>query len=127
MPDPSLLEFFDNPHPSRPYLIVHQANEFTSVCPMTAQPDFGVIVIRYVADASCVELKGLKLYLQSYRNDGIFYEDVTNRILNDLVSGCSPRWMQIESRWTVRGGLHTIVYAEHGDPPPNLSQTHAAS
>ncbi len=116
MADAALLEFFENQHPARNYLIVHTATEFTSVCPMTGQPDFATMIVRYVADKKCVELKSLKLYFQSYRSDGIFYEDITNRILDELVSGCSPHWMQVESRWTVRGGIHTVVYAEHGRP-----------
>jgi 7-cyano-7-deazaguanine reductase len=78
-----LLETFDNSFPKRNYIIVHKANEFTSVCPKTGQPDFGVITISYIADKKCVELKSLKYYLQSYRNEGIFYENVTNRILED--------------------------------------------
>jgi 7-cyano-7-deazaguanine reductase len=81
-----LLEIFDNSFPKRNYLIVHKANEFTSVCPKTGQPDFGVITISYIADKKCVELKSLKYYLQSFRNEGIFYENVINRILEDLES-----------------------------------------
>lgn len=109
-----LLQLFDNPHPDRDYLIEHHAHEFTSLCPETGQPDFGSFVIRYEAGASCVELKSLKLYLQSYRNDGIFYEDVTNRILADLVDRMKPRWIEVKSTWTVRGGIHSVITAEHG-------------
>src|SRR6187551_894003 len=98
-----LLEVFDNSFPDRDYFIVHKANEFTSVCPKTGQPDFGIVTIRYVADQKCLELKSLKLYLQSYRNRGIFYEAVTNEILEHLVRDCAPRWMEIETRWSVRG------------------------
>lgn len=116
MPTPSLLEVFPNPHPDRNYLIVHTAREFTSLCPVTAQPDHAVIVLRIVADRSCIELRSLKKYFQSFRNDGIFYEDVTNRILNDLVECCQPRWMEIESRWSLRGGIETTVTATFGDP-----------
>jgi 7-cyano-7-deazaguanine reductase len=115
MSDESLLESFDNPHPDRDYQIEHRATEFTSLCPVTGQPDFGQITVRYVAGESCVELRSLKLFLQSFRNDGIYYEDVTNRILNDLVKCCDPRWMQVTTKWTVRGGLQTTVVAEHGD------------
>jgi len=93
-------------------------HEFTSLCPKTGQPDFGTLAIRYVAGPSCIELKSLKLYLQSYRSEGIFYEDVTNRILNDLVACCKPRWMVVESTWTVRGGIHSVIRAQHGQPPP---------
>lgn len=117
MSDRSLLEVFDNPHPSRDYLIEHQVHEFTSLCPVTGQPDFGRFEIRYVANTTCVELKSLKMYLQSYRSDGIFYEDVTNAILNDLVQTTEPRWMMVRSTWTVRGGIHTVVTVEHGDRP----------
>jgi len=108
------LETFPNPHPTRDYLIEHHVNEFTSVCPKTGQPDFGTMVIRYVAGPNCVELKSLKLYLQSFRNRGIFYEDVTNVILNDLVACLRPKWMQVQTTWSVRGGIHSVVTAEHG-------------
>ncbi|HDZ21983.1 hypothetical protein LCGC14_0418820 [marine sediment metagenome] len=107
------LETFDNPHPQRDYTITHVAPEFTSVCPKTGQPDFGTITIDYVADAACIELKSLKLYLQSYRNEGVFYEDIVNRILNDLVAAASPRRMTVTGEFTPRGGMHSIVRAEH--------------
>ena len=107
------LETFDNPHPQRDYTITHVAPEFTSVCPKTGQPDFGTITIEYVADAACVELKSLKLYLQSYRNEGVFYEDVVNRILDDLVAAASPRRMTVTGEFTPRGGMHSIVRAEY--------------
>jgi 7-cyano-7-deazaguanine reductase len=115
--DRSTLETFPNPHPDRAYIIVHKVHEFTSLCPKTGQPDFARITIRYVAGSTCIELKSLKLYLQSYRNEGIFYEDVTNRILNDLVACCAPVWMQVRTRWTTRGGIHSIITAEHGNRP----------
>jgi 7-cyano-7-deazaguanine reductase len=108
-----LLEVFDNSFPDREYLITHHANEFTSVCPKTGQPDFGKITISYVADKKCVELKSLKYYLQSFRNEGIFYENVINRILDDLVKVTNPRWMEIKGEFTVRGGIYTIVTAEY--------------
>ena len=117
MPDRTLLETFDNPHPGRAYLITHHAHEFTSLCPKTGQPDFGTLRLRYVADATCVELKSLKLYLQSFRNEGIFYEDVTNVILDDLARCCQPRWMEVETTWTVRGGLHSVITAQQGRRP----------
>ncbi|MFW6133518.1 MAG: preQ(1) synthase [Planctomycetota bacterium] len=107
------LEIFDNPHPQRDYVIRHVAPEFTSVCPRTRQPDFGTIEIEYVADALCVELKSLKLYLQGYRNEGVFYEDVVNRILDDLVAACRPRRMTVTGRFTPRGGMHSVVKAEY--------------
>jgi 7-cyano-7-deazaguanine reductase len=109
----ALLETFDNPHPGRDYTIRHVAPEFTSVCPKTGQPDFGTITIDYVPDAKCVELKSLKFYLQGYRNEGVFYEDVVNRILDDLVAALAPRRMTITGEFTPRGGMHSIVTAEH--------------
>ncbi|HNQ23216.1 MAG TPA: preQ(1) synthase [Phycisphaerae bacterium] len=117
---PTVLETFDNPHPGRGYLIEHFVHEFTSLCPRTGQPDFGTVAIRYVAAAVCIELRSLKLYLQGFRDRGIFYEDVTNVILSDLVGACAPRWMQIRTTWTVRGGIHSVITAEHGARPAAL-------
>lgn len=117
MTDRPILETFPNPHPTRPYLIEHEVHEFTTLCPVTGQPDFATISIRYVATAACVELKSLKLYLQSYRSDGIFYEDATNVILQDLVQACQPKWMMVRSRWSVRGGIHSVITVEHGEAP----------
>lgn len=108
------IETFDNPHPNRDYVIRHVAPEFTSVCPKTHQPDFGTIEIEYVADAACIELKSLKFYLQSFRNEGIFYEDVINRILDDLLAACKPRRMKVTGTFSTRGGIRTVVAAEHG-------------
>ena len=116
MADSTLIEDFPNPHTARNYLIVHTTHEFTSLCPVTSQPDFATVVLRYVPGDRCVELRSLKKYLQSYRNDGIFYEDVTNRILNDLVECCSPRWMAVETAWRVRGGIESVISVQHGDP-----------
>ena len=107
------IELFDNPSPGRDYRITIRCPEFTSVCPRTGQPDFGEIVIEYCPDKLCIELKGLKLYMQSYRNKGIFYEALTNDILDDLTSLCKPRWMKITSRFTPRGGISTEVVAEY--------------
>ena len=107
------IETFENPHPKRDYTIRHVAPEFTSVCPKTGQPDFGTIEIEYVADKVCIELKGLKFYLQSYRNTGVFYEDVVNRILDDLVEACRPRRMTVTGTFTPRGGIHSVVTAEY--------------
>ena len=112
------LETFENPHPHRDYVIRHVAPEFTSVCPKTAQPDFGTIEIEYVADRRCVELKSLKMYLQSYRNEGVFYEDVVNRILDDLVAALAPRRMTVTGTFTPRGGMHSIVTARHDGSEP---------
>ena len=116
MADPSLLEVFPNPHPQRNYLIVHTTREFTSLCPVTSQPDYATLHFRFVAAELCIELRSLKRYLQSYRNDGVYYEDVTNRILDDVVARCRPLWMEVESRWRLRGGIETTISARHGDP-----------
>ena len=110
------FETFPNPHPTRDYVIRHVAPEFTSVCPKTGQPDFGTIEIEYVADKLCVELKSLKLYLQGYRNVGVFYEDAVNRILDDLVAACRPRRMTVTGRFSPRGGIHSIVSAAYEQP-----------
>jgi len=109
-----LLEVFDNSFPKRNYLIVHTTNEFTSVCPKTDQPDFGAVTISYVADKKCVELKSLKYYLQSFRNEGIFYENVINRILEDLVKILKPKWMEVKGEFSTRGGLNSTIIAAHG-------------
>jgi 7-cyano-7-deazaguanine reductase len=113
----SVLETFDNPHPSGDYLVEHEAREFTSLCPKTGQPDFATITVRYVPGPLCVELKSLKLYLQSFRTQGVFYEDVTNIILSDLVDACRPKWMEVESRWAGRGGIQSVITATHGEGP----------
>ncbi len=110
-PFSSILEIFENQYAGRDYTIEIVAPEFTSVCPKTGQPDFGAITIRYVPDRLCVELKSLKLYLQQFRNEGIFYEHVTNRILDDLVAAVQPRQMTIEAAFTPRGGIRTTVTA----------------
>jgi len=117
MADPSILECFDNPAPQRDYVIEHIAEEFTSVCPRTGHPDFATVVLRYCPDQRCVELKSLKLYYQAYRNEGIFYEAVTNQIRDHLVDAMQPRWLVLQTRWTGRGGIHSIITATHGDPP----------
>lgn len=108
------LETFPNPEPGRDYEISMECPEFTSLCPKTEQPDFGTIRIRYIPDTLCIELKSLKLYLWSYRNEGVFYEKVTNQILNDLVSASRPRWMEVVGDFNVRGGITTRVTATHG-------------
>jgi 7-cyano-7-deazaguanine reductase len=109
-----ILEVFDNTHPGRDYVIIHKTDEFTSVCPKTGQPDFGTIEISYIAGRKCVELKSLKFYLQSFRNEGIFYENVTNRILDDLVLLLKPRWLEVRGVFTRRGGLYSTIIATHG-------------
>jgi 7-cyano-7-deazaguanine reductase len=113
MPDPSVptgeLETFPNPAPGRDYTIDIVCPEFTSICPKTGQPDFGTITFSYTPDRLCVELKALKLYLHSFRNRGIFYEDVTNRLLDDFVGACSPRRCKVVGAFTPRGGITTTV------------------
>ncbi|HLS28716.1 MAG TPA: preQ(1) synthase [Opitutales bacterium] len=113
MSDKSILETFPNANPERDYQIEHTFPEFTSVCPKTGQPDFGTVVITYVPDQKCVELKSLKFYLNGYRNEGIFYEAITNKLLDDLVEACEPRRMSVVTRWTPRGGLSSVVTATY--------------
>jgi 7-cyano-7-deazaguanine reductase len=108
-----LLETFANQFPHRDYKIEIRQPEFTSLCPKTGQPDFATITISYTPDKVCVELKSLKFYLQSYRERGIFYEHVTNTILDDLVAVCQPRWMKVEASFNARGGITEIVTAVH--------------
>jgi 7-cyano-7-deazaguanine reductase len=107
------LETFPNPRPGRDYQIEIRCPEFTSVCPMTGLPDFGEIVITYVPDQLCLELKALKYYLVGFRNVGIFYEAATNRILDELVAACQPRRMTVVGEFTARGGIRTSVRAEY--------------
>lgn len=114
--DPSLLEFFDSPVDT-PFVIEHVNEEFTSVCPKTGHPDFGRIILRYQPAAVCVELKSLKLYHQSFRNAGIFYEAVTNRMRDDLAQAMSPAWMQLITDWKGRGGIRSKIVATYGDVP----------
>ena len=108
-----LLETFENQFPQRDYEIEIVCPEFTSVCPKTGQPDFATLTFTYTPDQVCVELKSLKMYLQSYRNDGIFYEHVTNTILDDLVNLLKPRQMKLLAAFTARGGITTKVTAVH--------------
>jgi 7-cyano-7-deazaguanine reductase len=109
----ALLETFPNPRPRRPYVIEHTCPEFTAVCPKTGQPDFGTIRISYVPGRACVELKSLKLYLNSFRDRGIFYETVTNVILDDLVAALAPVRITVEGDFHVRGGISSVVRASH--------------
>ncbi len=110
------LATFPNPKPDRDYEISFECPEFTCLCPMTGQPDFATIRIRYVPDRTCVELKSLKLYLWSFRDEGAFHEAVTNRILDDLVAAVQPREMAVVGDFNVRGGIHTVVTATYRKP-----------
>lgn len=107
------LETFPNPHPQRDYTLHIRVPEFTCLCPKTGQPDFGTINIAYVPDQACIELKSLKLYMWSFREEGAFHERVTNDILDDLVQAISPRFMRITAEFNVRGGIYTTVVVEH--------------
>ena len=107
---------FRNPAPGRDYRIHMDIPEFTCLCPMTGQPDFATLELDYVPDRTCLELKSLKLYVWSYRNEGAFHEAVTNRILDDLAAATRPRFMRLTARFNVRGGIHTSVVAEHRKP-----------
>jgi 7-cyano-7-deazaguanine reductase len=111
---PTAVETFPNPQPGRDYEIETRALEFTSLCPKTGLPDFGEITVTYVPDALCLELKSLKFYFLSFRDTGIFYESVTNQILDDLVAACRPRRMTVVGNFSIRGGLKTIVTATYG-------------
>jgi len=107
------LVTFKNPRPGRDYVIRHECPEYTALCPVTGQPDFGTIIVRYVPERLCVELKSLKLYLWSFRNEGHFFEQVTNLILDDLVRALKPRSMTVIGEFNVRGGISTRVVARH--------------
>ena len=110
------LETFPNPQPDRDYTIRIRVPEFTCLCPRTGQPDFATLHLEYVPDAHCIELKSLKLYVWSYRNEGAFHEAVTNCMLADLVAACQPRFMRLRAEFNVRGGIFTDVVAEHRQP-----------
>ncbi len=117
------LKSFDNPKPGRDYTIRIESPEFTCLCPITGQPDFATITIEYIPAESCIELKALKLYYWSFRNQGAFHEAVTNQILDDLVDAIRPNFIRINAQFNVRGGIYTTVVAEHRDPKwqaPNL-------
>ena len=113
-----ILDTFENQHPGRDYTIEIVCPEFTSVCPKTGQPDFGEIIIEYCPDKLCIELKSLKFYMQSFRDKGIFYEALTNEILDDLCGACKCRWMKVKSRFTPRGGITTEVCTEYNSSKP---------
>jgi 7-cyano-7-deazaguanine reductase len=125
MSDQRILETFANPAPSRDYVIEHVAEEFTSVCPKTGHPDFAIVTLRYVPDRLCVELKSLKLYYQGYRDEGIFYEAVTNRICDDLVAVLKPRWLEVQTDWRGRGGIRSRLTAAHRGPEPRRRASRA--
>jgi 7-cyano-7-deazaguanine reductase len=108
-----ILETFENKYLNRDYKVTHIAPEFTSLCPKTGQPDFATITLEYIPDKLCVELKSYKFYLQSYRNDGIFFESVTNKILDDLVEVTQPRYMKITAEFNTRGGISSVIEAEY--------------
>ena len=110
------LETFANPHPARDYRVHMEIPEFTCLCPKTGQPDFATLVLDYIPDRRCLELKSLKLYIWSYRNKGAFHEAVTNCILDDLVTATAPRFMRLTAKFYVRGGIFTTVMAEHREP-----------
>ena len=107
------LETFANPAPERDYLVHIEVPEFTCLCPLTGQPDFATIVIDYIPERSNLELKALKLYMWSFRDQGVFHEAVTNRLLDEMVAATKPRFMRITAKWYVRGGIYTNVVAEH--------------
>ncbi len=107
------LETFPNPNPDRDYTIRIHTPEFTCLCPKTGQPDFAELHLEYIPDQTCIELKSFKLYVWSFRDEGTFHEDVTNRILNDLVAACQPRFMRLRAEFNVRGGVYTDVIVEH--------------
>jgi 7-cyano-7-deazaguanine reductase len=107
------LETFENPQPGRDYTIRIEVPEFTCLCPKTGQPDFATLNLEYIPDQKCVELKALKLYVWSFRDEGAFHEDVTNRILDDLVKATNPRFMRLSADFNVRGGIYTTVVVEH--------------
>ncbi|CAH9018525.1 preQ(1) synthase [Candidatus Nitrosacidococcus sp. I8] len=111
-----ILETFPNPFPKRDYTIRIKIPEFTCLCPKTGQPDFAILHLEYIPDSHCVELKALKLYIWSYRDQGAFHEAVTNQILDDLVAVCNPRFMRLTSEFNVRGGIYTNVVAEYCQP-----------
>jgi len=108
-----IIEVFENAYPGRDYLVTHNAPEFTSLCPKTGQPDFATMILEYIPDKLCIELKSLKLYFHSFRNDGIYFESVTNKILDDLVEACEPRYMRLTAEFNTRGGISSTVEVEY--------------
>ncbi len=126
MSNAQLLETFPTPHDT-PFVVEHIADEFTSRCPKTGHPDFGVVTVRFQprpakGGGTCVELKSLKLYFQSFREEGIFYEAVTCRIRDDLAAAMNPAWLLVKTDWRGRGGIRSTIRAEHGDVPAPWKQ-----
>lgn len=115
-PTPDILEFFDNPYPNRDYLVTHVCPEFTSLCPKTGQPDYGTMTFEFIPKDLCVELKSLKFYLQAYRNEGVFYERLTNQIVDDIAGAMKPKYLKLTAEFTPRGGLHSKIVVEYFDP-----------
>lgn len=113
--DKNVLEVFENNYKNRQYEIQHVCKEFTSVCPKTGQPDFGTLTFTYTPNETCVELKSLKMYLQQFRNEGIFYENVTNAILDDFTSMVKPIWAELKAEFTTRGGIYSVITVEYID------------
>jgi 7-cyano-7-deazaguanine reductase len=113
MSDKLSLEVFPNPFPNREYVVTHTNPEFTSVCPVTGLPDFGTIEIQFVPDQLCVELKSLKFYFLGFRNKGIYYEAVTNEIMEDLVHAMKPKWLEVTGEFSTRGGIHSTIVASY--------------
>lgn len=111
------IEVFPNPAPHRDFQIKHICPEFTSVCPKTGQPDFATIELEYIPDQTCIELKSLKLYYYSFRDQGIYYEGVINRLIDELSAACQPRWMRVTGHFNVRGGISSVLVAEVGKRP----------
>ena len=111
------LHTFLNPHPNNSYVITFQTSEFTTLCPLTGQPDFAQLKVEYRPAGKCLESKSLKQYLWSFRDEGNFHEDVTNIILNAMVAACEPQWMRVTGHFNIRGGIDFIIVATHGEPP----------
>lgn len=107
------LETFPNPHPDQDYWVHMEIPEFTALCPLTGQPDFATLVLDYIPDEKNLELKALKLYMWSYRQEGAFHEDITNRIMKDMVAAINPRYLRLKGKWWVRGGIYTTVVCEY--------------
>ena len=114
---PAAIETFPNPKPERDYLITHFTDEFTSLCPKTGQPDYASIELQYIPDQTCIELKALKFYFASFRSEGIFYEGLANRLLDDLSESCNPKWMRVTANFNIRGGIGSVIIAETGPRP----------
>lgn len=120
MSDKLTLEVFPNPFPKREYVVTHTNPEFTSVCPVTGLPDFGTIEIQFVPDQLCVELKSLKFYFLGFRNKGIYYEAVTNEIMEDLVHAMKPKWLEVTGEFSTRGGIHSTIVASYSQDEDEL-------